>query len=212
MFRKFAALSVIAALLTACTPSVQYGGSKKDGAFFKIPNGWFQVSNTDLNKEEAKSTNQADIDRLSMVTYQAGFSTAKGIKPLDVFMLDSTNYPVVFARFRDLFPEERNAISLNSLRNIVLPVTSYVDGTKTNDKNFVLLDDQELTQKGGKGVNLLFSFDYNGVNETVNQTAFYSNDQNKIYLFIVRCSTTCYNKNQKLLANIVKSFTLRGVK
>lgn len=212
MFRKLAVLTLSAALLTACTTSTQYGGSKKDGAFFKIPNGWHQVTNAQLNKEEAKSTNQSDIDRLAMVTYQIGFSTSKATKPADIFMLDATDYPVVFARFRDLFPEERNAISLNSLRNIVLPVTSYLDGTKSNDKNFQLLDDQELTQKGGKGVNLLFSFDYNGVNETVNQTALYSNDQNKIYLFIVRCSTTCYNKNQKTLSQIVKSFTVRGAR
>ncbi len=103
-------------LLTGCSASQQYAGSKKDGAFFAIPNGWFQITNEELNKEEAKSTNQDDLDRLSLVTYQVGFSPGKKVTPEQVFLLDPTPHPVVFARFRDLFPEERNSISLNALR------------------------------------------------------------------------------------------------
>jgi hypothetical protein len=145
-----------------------------------------------------------------MVSYQVGFSKSKKTTPKEVFLLEPTDQPVLYARFRDLFPEERNAISFNTLRNIILPVTQYADGSKANDRNFQLLDDQEVTEKGGKGVNLLFSFDYNGTNETVNQSALVSNDQNKIYLLIIRCSTTCYNKNIDEINQIVKSFTVRG--
>jgi hypothetical protein len=197
-------------MLTACTPSKQYAGSKSDGAFFSVPNGWSKISMADLNRIEGKSTNQDDLDRLAMVSYQVGFSKSKKITPKDVFLLQPTDQPVLYARFRDLFPEERNAISFNTLRNIILPVTQYADGSKANDRNFQLLDDQEVTEKGGKGVNLLFTFDYNGVNETVNQSALVSNDQNKIYLLIIRCSTTCYNKNVDEINQIVKSFTVRG--
>lgn len=211
--RKQVALATLALLLlSACSPSKQYAGSKSDGAFFSVPNGWTRISTNELNKEEAKSTNQDDLDRLAMVTYQEGFTSAKQITPKEVFMLTATDDPVVFARIRDLFPEERNAISLNSLRNIILPITSYLEGSRENDRNFLLLDDQEIVEKGGKGVNLVFSFDYDGVNETVNQTALYSNDQNKIYLLIIRCSTKCFNKNQKEIDQIVKSFTVRGAR
>mgnify|MGYP003328353205 CR=1 FL=1 len=212
MFRMLAVLTISAALLTACTTSTQYGGSKKDGAFFAVPNGWREISNSALNKEEGKTKNQNDLDRLSMVTYQVGFTTSKTLTAREVFQLAPTKEPVAFARFRDLFPEERNAISFNLLRDVILPVTSYQDGTKTNDRNFQLIDDQEIVQKGGRGVNLIYSFDYNGSNETINQTAIYSNDQSKIYIFIVRCATECYNKNVKDLEKIVKSFTVRGAR
>lgn len=210
MLKRIAAATLAIAMLSACTPSKQYAGSKEDGAFFSVPNGWTKVSMQDLNKVESKSSNQQDLDRLSMVTYQVGFSKTKSIKPRDIFLIEPTEQPVLYARFRDLFPEERNAISLNTLRNIILPVTDYVDGTKANDRNFQLFDDQEVNEKGGKGVNLLYSFDYNGVNETVNQSALYSNDQNKIFLLIIRCSTVCYNKNIDEIDAIVKSFTVRG--
>ena len=198
--------------LTACTPSKQYAGNKTDGAFFSVPNGWREISQASLNKEEGNTKNQNDLDRLSMVSYQIGYTTSKTLTAREVFQLAPTKDPVVFARFRDLFPEERNAISFNLLRDVILPVTSYQDGTKTNDRNFQLIDDQEIVQKGGRGVNLVYSFDYNGINETINQTSLYSNDQNKIYIFIVRCSTECYNKNIKTLDQIVKSFTLRGAR
>jgi hypothetical protein len=72
---------------------------------------------------------------------------------------------------------------LNTLRNIILPVTSYADGSRSNDRNFKLIDNQEVVEKGGRGVLLEYSFDYEGTNETVKQAALVSNDQNKIYLF-----------------------------
>lgn len=212
MFKRITAATLALVMLSACTPSKQYAGSKTDGAFFSVPNGWTKISTEALTKEESKSTNQNDLDRLAMVTYQVGFTKAKKMSAREVFMLEPTDQPVLFARFRDLFPEERNSISLNSLRDIILPITQYQDGSKVNDRNFQLFDDQEIVEKGGKGVSLLYSFDYNGVNETVNQVALYSNDQNKIYLLIIRCSTTCYNKNIDEIDEIVKSFTVRGAR
>lgn len=210
MYKRITALVVALVMLSACTPSKQYAGSKEDGAFFAVPNGWTKVSQAALKKVESKNSNQDDLDRLSMVTYQIGFSKSKKITPREVFLIEPTDQPVLYVRFRNLFPEERNAISLNTLRNIILPVTEYLDGTRANDRNFQLFDDQEIVEKGGKGVNLLYSFDYNGINETVNQVALFSNDQSKIYLFIIRCSTVCYNKNIDEIDQIVKSFTVRG--
>jgi hypothetical protein len=212
MFKRITAAAIALVMLSACAPSKQYAGSSAQGAFFSVPNGWTKIDEAALKKEEAKSTNQEDLDRLSMVTYQVGFTKLKKISPRDVFQLDPTDEPVLYARFRDLFPEERNAISLNTLRNVILPVTEYVDGTRPNDRNFELYDDQEVTEKGGRGVNLRFSFDNNGINETINQSALYSNDQSKIYLLIIRCSTECFIKNVKEIDQIIKSFTVRGAK
>ena len=210
MFKRITAAVLALLLLSACAPSKQYEGSKSEGVFYSVPNDWQRVDSKTLAKEESKNASQDALDRLSMVTYQMGFTKAKNISPRDVFMLKPTDQPVLYVRFRDLFPEERNAISLNTLRNIILPVTDLQDGTINNDRNFQLYDDQEVIEKGGRGVNLLYSFDYEGVNETVNQVALYSNDQSKIYLFIIRCSTVCYKKNVDEIDNIVKSFTVRG--
>ena len=119
MLKRITAALVAVVMLSACTPSKQYEGSKSDGAFFTVPNGWKKVDGAALNKVEAKNANQDELDRLSMVTYQVGFSKSKKISPKEIFMLDPTDQPVLYARFRDLFPEERNAISLNTLRRIM---------------------------------------------------------------------------------------------
>ncbi|MFM8621010.1 MAG: hypothetical protein ACKOCL_03205 [Candidatus Nanopelagicaceae bacterium] len=212
MFKRITATAIALLLLSACAPSKQYEGRKSDGVFYAVPNGWHRVDDKALTKEESKNASQDALDRLSMVTYQMGFTKAKSISPRDVFMLKPTDQPVLYVRFRDLFPEERNAISLNTLRNIILPVTDLLDGTINNDRNFQMYDDQEVIEEGGRGVNLLYSFDYEGINETVNQVALYSNDQSKIYLFIIRCSTDCYKKNVDEIDKIVKSFTVRGAR
>ena len=212
MLRRIAAATIALAMLSACTPSKQYEGSKSEGVFFTVPKGWIKIDGKALAKEESRSANQNDLDRLAMVGYQAGFSKLKKLSARDVFMLQPTAEPVLYVRIRDLFPEERNAISLNTLRNLVLPTTQYADGSIENNRNFKLINDQEVVEKGGRGVLLEYSFDYDGTNETVKQAALYSNDQNKIYVFILRCATTCFNKNRSDIEEIVKSFTVRGAK
>ena len=210
MFKRIVVALLALLMLSACTPSKQYDGSKSEGAFFAVPNGWAKISQSKLDSEEGRDATDAALERLSLVTFQVGYTKLAKIEPRDVFMLKPTEEPVLYVRFRELLPEERNAISLNTLRNLIFPLTDVLDGTIDNDRNFEIYDDQEVVEKGARGVNLLYSFDYEGVNTTVNQIALYSNDQSKIYLFVIRCATECYNKNLDEIDEIVKSITVRG--
>ena len=210
MFKRIVVALLALLMLSACTPSKQYDGSKSEGAFFAVPNGWAKISQSKLDSEEGRDATDAALERLSLVTFQVGYTKRAKIEARDVFMLKPTEEPVMYVRIRELLPEERNAISLNTLRNLIFPITDVLDGTINNDRNFEIFDDQEVVEKGARGVNLLYSFDYEGVNTTVNQIALYSNDQSKIYLFVIRCSTECYNKNLDEIDEIVKSITVRG--
>ena len=210
MFKRIVVALLALLMLSACTPSKQYDGSKSEGAFFAVPIGWTKISQSKLDSEEGKDATDAALERLSLVTFQVGYTKLAKIEARDVFMLKPTEEPVMYVRIRELLPEERNAISLNTLRNLIFPITDVLDGTINNDRNFEIFDDQEVVEKGARGVNLLYSFDYEGVNTTVNQIALYSNDQSKIYLFVIRCSTECYDKNLDEIDEIVKSITVRG--
>jgi hypothetical protein len=56
-------------------------------------------------------------------------------------------------------------------------------------------------------------YDYelaNGVLHTFDQTALVNNDGSKIYLLIIRCSTSCYRERSSELDAIAKSFTVRS--
>jgi hypothetical protein len=210
MFKRIVVALLALLMLSACTPSKQYDGSKSEGAFFAVPNGWSKISQSKLESEEGKDATDAALERLSLVTFQVGYTKLAKIEAREVFMLKPTEEPVMYVRFRELLPEERNAISLNTLRNLIFPITDVLDGTISDDRNFEIYDDQEVVEKGARGVNLLYSFDYEEVNTTVNQIALYSNDQSKIYLFVIRCSTECYNKSLDEIDEIVKSITVRG--
>ena len=45
---------------------------------------------------------------------------------------------------------------------------------------------------------------------TFDQTALVNNDGSKVYLLIIRCSTTCYRERSSELDTIAKSFTVRS--
>ena len=98
MFRRITAAAIALVMLSACTPSKQYEGSKSEGVFFAVPNGWTKVDGNALAKEESKSANQNDLDRLAMVGYQAGFSKLKKISANEIFMLQPTAEPVLYVR------------------------------------------------------------------------------------------------------------------
>jgi len=113
---------------------------------------------------------------------------------------------------RDLFPDEINAVSYNTLRDIVQPVTDWVNNPKDTTPIYNIIDDHEVIQKGGRGVRTIYNFVEAGVSQTVDQTALMSADHTEIYVFVLRCTTTCYNKNIKVISRIADSFTVRGAK
>ena len=84
MLRRIAAATIALAMLSACTPSKQYEGSKSEGVFFAVPNDWKKIDSNALAKEESKSADQNDLDRLAMVRYQAGFSKLEKLNARDV--------------------------------------------------------------------------------------------------------------------------------
>jgi hypothetical protein len=78
--------------------------------------------------------------------------------------------------------------------------------------DFKVLDDGEVVEKGGRGVQTIYSFSLDGIEQTLNQVVLMSNDRSVLYVFVARCATTCYNKNKKTIEEIVKSYTVLGAK
>ncbi len=111
-----------------------------------------------------------------------------------------------------MFPDEVNAVSYNTLRDIVQPVTDWVNNPTASTPVYNIIDDHEVVQKGGRGVRTIYNFIDSGVSQTIDQTALMSPDHAKIYVFVVRCTTVCYNKNIKAISRIADSFTVRGPK
>jgi len=183
---------------------------KEDGVFTTVPKTWHEISATQLSDFEAKSTDAGAAERLAAVKWQIAYSPDSKITPKEVFSLAPQESPIVFLRIRNLYPSEVNAVSFNSLRDIVLPLSSWIDGSLTAPK-FTLISDENFKDKGATGIRSVYTFAAsNEILETMNQTVALSADRTVLYVLIIRCSATCYTQNQSSLDKIANSFTIRG--
>lgn len=211
--REVGVFVVLALALTSCShPTQKYGASKSEGVYFTVPATWHEITMEALNSQETKSTAVGATEKLTLVKWQEAYSPDRKIGAKETFSLTPTNSPLAFVRVRDLFPEEINAVSYNTLRDIVQPVTEWVSNPSASTPVYNIIDDHEVIQKGGRGVRTIYNFIESGVSQTVDQTALMSLDHAKIYVFVVRCTTVCYNRNIKEISRIADSFTVRGAK
>ena len=119
----------------------------------------------------------------------------------------------VYVRVRALDFSEINSISYNSLRNLLVPITTWLDDPAKANPKFVLIDDYERVEKVARGIRTIYTFeDATGVSETVDQTALLSDDRSQVYILVVRAKTKYYNNHVDELLAIGDSFTVRGDK
>ena len=203
----------LAISLSACGESSKlYPASKSEGVFFSVPNTWDEISSASLNKYERESAGAEGESRQALVKWQIAYSTNSKLKVSEVFDLTAPKAPLAFARVRDLEGTEINSVSYNSLRDVIVPITSLMNGDDPSAPDFEILADQEVVEKGARGVQTIYSFSIDGVKQTINQTALVSNDRTTMYIFVVRCESKCYGKNEKKIDEIVGSFTVQGAK
>lgn len=199
--------------LTGCGESSKlYPASKSEGVFFSVPTNWKALSTASLNKYEKESTEPEGAARQALVKWQIAYTTNKKLKAAEVFNLTAPTKPLAFARVRDLESSEINSVSYNTLRDVIVPVTQIIEGDDPSAPDFQILVDQEVVQKGARGVQTVYSFSIDGREQTINQTSLMANDRTKLYIFVVRCTTECYNKNKKKIEEIVSSFTVEGAR
>ena len=199
--------------LTGCGESSKlYPASKSEGVFFSVPTNWKALSTASLNKYEKESTDPEGAARQALVKWQIAYTTNKKLKVPEVFNLTAPSQPLVFARVRDLESSEINSVSYNSLRDVIVPVTQIIAGDDPSAPDFQILVDQEVVQKGARGVQTVYSFSIDDKEQTINQTSLMSNDRTTMYIFVVRCTTECYAKNKKKIEEIVSSFTVEGAR
>ncbi len=212
-FRILSLTLSVALFVTGCGGTSQkYAASKSEGVYFTVPPSWSEISTERLTTHEARSTELGAAEKLSLVRWQLAFASAPGVSPKDIFSFVATDVPVAYARVRSLIPAEANAVSYNSLRNVIVPLTEWVSNPTKSTPVFSIIDDYEVIGKGARGVRTIYSFTDGGKSQTVDQTSMVSNDRQKMYIFVIRCSTECYNKNYVLMTKISDSFTVRGAR
>jgi hypothetical protein len=213
-----AVLVVVVALgAAACgTPEFTYVKNSDQKTYFRVPRDWRETGTDTLdNVLSGTNPDSATAEMRQKLWWSVAYD-ASAYPTAEHLLTDRvTAEPIVYARVAQLTKTQQNAVSLDLLRNVFLPVTADAREAAAGTialTDFELVHDEVLTQSGGlHGVRVIFDYVLGGgVLHTFDQTALVNNDGSKLYLLIIRCSTSCYRERSGELDEIAKSFTVRS--
>ena len=182
----------------------------------KVPHEWHAIGTRSLD-DVLSGTNpdSATTQLRQQLWWSVAYDASADPTPDHLLTGEVTNEPIVYVRVAQLTEAQQNAVSLDMLRDSFLPVT---DGAREAAAatlpltGFELVHDEVLTPSNGlHGVRVIYDYELaDDVLHTFDQTALVNNDGSKVYLLIIRCSTTCYRERSSELDTIAKSFTVRS--
>ena len=207
------------ALLTACGSSdYTYVSNESENTYFKVPASWKELDNGQLrvafSDDNPDSMQQMSIDSHRWVrAFDASEAPSLG------HLAQPVTAPIVLAITQPLAPDEGSKLSLEDLRNLFDPVVGaehdqaeeFYKQQKQEFKVEVLADTVLSPTDDVHGIRILYNIKRGERPlETRDLTVFVSNDQTKLYLFMVRCMAVCFLQNADQLAEVAGSFTVVG--
>lgn len=193
---------------TACAaPEYTYVADSNDNAYFKVPPSWHQVSQSSLQSLTGTST--------SLGSYLWSRAYDSSPHPSAQHILSATSSPVVFASVISLSSSEQNSLSLNSMRDLFLPVTSAARQAASDQgeqlTGFQSISDQVITNSNNdRGIREIFDYTFSGVPETFDLTVMTNSDTTKLYFLLVQCEETSFAADYSQISQVVDSFTIGG--
>ena len=199
-----------AALLAGCgAPRYTYVKNSADHMYVKIPASWHSIDQKDL--DNAIGLDPAE-DASSRGLWLQGYDAADTPSALHLFG-SSAPEPAVLVSVQRVPQASRGGLSLDGLRDFFFPVSPTARQNNQNPQltGFGLLADDVLTPGDGvRGVHTVFRYRLGGgPPQMMDQTGYLNDDASKLYLLLVRCSTTCYKDRHGEIENVVSSFTIR---
>ena len=199
-----------AVVLAGCgAPSYTYVKNSADHMYVKIPASWHSIDEKDL--DDAIGLDPAE-DASSRGLWLQGYDAAETPSPLHLFGSSATE-PAALVSVQKVPESSRGALSLDGLRDFFFPVSPTARQNNQNPQlsGFGLVADDVLTPGDGlRGVHTVFRYSLGGgAPQMIDQTGYLNDDASKVYLLLVRCSTTCYKDRHGEIENVVSSFTIR---
>lgn len=202
----------LAILAGSCSNSgFLYVSSSDRNAYFKVPANWKFFDKRDLLVASGASLSDATNKQ---VPWLIGFDSDP--KPSVDHIIElgyAPVYPVVQAEVQSLPFDVRDQLSLEGMRNFVYDVDQL------QRRNFVeILDYKPVTLTGGlHGIRMTFQVALHGLSSVsldnqviwITQVTLVDAATQKLYLFVVRCESHCYQANKNLIDVIVDSWTVK---
>ena len=205
---RVAALIIVGVAIVGCgAPAYHYVADSSDSAYFKVPPSWRQVSPSSLHS--AEGTRSQEGSYLWSVAYDSSKAPSVG------HIFSATATPVAYSSVVSLSSADRNDLSFNSMRDLLLPVTSAArKAAAANHENlagFASLSDQVITDgHNDRGIREIFDYDLGTSLETFDLTVLVNSSTTKLYFLLVHCVASCFVANYKQISTVVGSFTVGG--
>jgi hypothetical protein len=206
---RVAVLVIVGLSAAGCSlaPQYTYVSDSADNAYFKVPPSWHQVNESSLQSAEGASTQEGSY------LWSAAYDSSR--QPSVDHVFSATASPVAYASVLNLSSAERNDISFNGMRDLLLPVTeaarSAAAAAHENLSGFASLSDQVITDSNNdRGIREIFDYDLGATPETFDLTVLVNAVTTKLYFLLVQCSATCFAANYPQISDVVNSFTVGG--
>jgi hypothetical protein len=212
---------VVAGLLAGCAGSGQrYVKNSSEGVYFTIPDDWKLYEEDAILDFQDDQLGPEAIESRRDGSWQVFFDAAPrpSLRHLEQFL---TAHPNGQAQVLELGPQQRDTVSLEVLRNLVLPIDeiSQIDETLVE-----LVDAEEINRDGVRGVQFVFNVDMEAVDSliaglepapdrkpefaTINQTALVDSATRKLYALVISCEAGCYEDNKSTIEKVADSWTV----
>jgi hypothetical protein len=206
-------LVVMGVMVAACgAPQFTYVSNSTAHTYFKVPAGWRKLSDSAL---AAALRGGSGSTKEPSGVWSVGYDGNSSPSASHVFG-SVVPQPFAFALVEPLNSTASAGMSYNELRDIFLPVTSATRATAAKSgfplTGFHLLRNDILTQSQGvHGVRVTFDYTFpDGSTDTFDQVAFTNADDTEIYLLVLHCLASCYQRDHSEIDTVMQSFTVRS--
>jgi hypothetical protein len=205
---RVALLIIVGLSVAGCfAPDYTYVADSGDSAYFKVPPSWHQVSESSLEAVQGQSGSEGTY--LWSRAYDASSS------PSVRHVFSSSPEPVAYASVLGMSDTQRSNVSFNSMRDLLLPVTSQArsaaSAAHVGLSGFQSLRDEVITNGNhDRGINEIFDYNLGATPETFDLTVMTNSGTTKLYFLLVHCSSQCFVNNYPEIQKVVGSFTVGG--
>jgi hypothetical protein len=205
---RVALLIIVGLSAAGClAPDYTYVTDSADNAYFKVPPSWHEVSPSSLTAIQGQSGSEGTYlwsrayDASSAPSVQHVFSTSPS--------------PVAYASVVELSATERSTMSFNSMRDLLLPVTSAARSAASSAhvelSGFASLSDEIITDShNDRGIREIFQYNLGTSPEIFDLTVMTNSATTKLYFLLVHCEETCFAANYPEIEKVVGSFIVGG--
>ena len=204
MGRRILGLGLAAMLLLAgCgAPTHQYIAAKSYGMYFALPSSWSPVPDAQLTTAEQGWRDDAGSVFQQTLLWQGAWAGATRNAD-EVLSAAPTSVPVVFSFVRDLLPVEQQSIGpdpTTALQDLIVPSSTLPTGSVVTTP---------LRQARFVGIRQRAAYAVHGVPQTTEVVSMLAPGKKRVYVLVIRCTTTCFTAERSAIGAIIGSLTFK---